>query len=108
MPIEDEYDGLNYVNGTILIVTDEVDINIVLSGVFGLNGFKTFKCTSAEEALEVLDEHVDEIDSMLIDGKIAEYYKNGKLLGLIKIIQTEFLGPQVIQVYWFHMSTLKS
>jgi hypothetical protein len=39
MSIENEYDGLNYVNGTILIVTDDADINIVLSGVFGLNGF---------------------------------------------------------------------
>lgn len=71
MRIEDEYDSLNYVNGTILIVTDDVDINIVLSGVFGLNGFKCFKCTSSEEALKTLDEHVDEVDSMLIDGKIA-------------------------------------
>jgi hypothetical protein len=42
---EDEYDGLNYINGTILIVTDDLDMNIVLSGVFGLNGFKSFKCT---------------------------------------------------------------
>ena len=71
MRIEDEYDSLNYVNGTILIVTDDADINIVLSGVFGLNGFKCFKCTSSEEALKTLDEHVDEVDSMLIDGKIA-------------------------------------
>ncbi|HYF98671.1 MAG TPA: response regulator [Candidatus Saccharimonadales bacterium] len=36
-----------------------------------LNGFKSFKCTSAEEALKTLDELVDEVDSMLIDGKIA-------------------------------------
>ena len=71
MPIEDRYDNLDYINGTILIVTDDIDINIVLSGVFALNGFKCFKCTSAEEALAALDKHVNEVDSMLIDGKIA-------------------------------------
>ncbi|HYF99558.1 MAG TPA: response regulator [Candidatus Saccharimonadales bacterium] len=71
MSIEDKYDTLNYINGTILIVTDDIDINIVLSGVFGLNGFKCFKCNTAEEALKILDEHVDKVDSMLIDGKIA-------------------------------------
>jgi DNA-binding response OmpR family regulator len=71
LPIEDIYDELNYINGTILIVTDDVDENIVLSGVFSFNGFKCFKRPSAEEALKVLDEHVEEVDSMLIDGKIA-------------------------------------
>ena len=54
-------------NGTILIVPDDIDIHIILCGVFGLNGFKCFKFTSAEEALETLDEHVDIVDSMLID-----------------------------------------
>ena len=48
-----------------------MDENIVFSGVFALNGFKCFKCTSAEEALRVLDEQVEKVDSMLIDGKIA-------------------------------------
>ncbi len=71
MSIEDNYDRLNYINGTILIVTDEIDMNIVLSGVFALNGFKCFKCTSAEEALKTFDEYVDEVDSMIIDGRIA-------------------------------------
>ena len=71
MPIDDDYDGLNYINGTILIVTDEIDMNIVLSGVFALNGFKCFKCTTAEEALKTLDEYIDEVDSMLINGRIA-------------------------------------
>lgn len=71
MPIEDNYEGLDYINGTILIVTDDIDINIVLSGTFALNGFKCFKCTSAEEALRILDEHIDEVDSILIDGRIA-------------------------------------
>lgn len=71
MSIEDKYDGLEYINGTILIVTDDIDINNLLSGVFALNGFKCFKCTSAEEALKILDKHVDAVDSMLIDGKIA-------------------------------------
>lgn len=71
MPIEDNYNGIDYINGTILIVSDDIDMNIVLSGVFSLNGFKCFKCTSAEEALEALDEHINEVDSMLIDGKIA-------------------------------------
>ena len=52
MPIDDDYDGLNYINGTLLIATDDIDMNIVLSGVFALNGFKCFKCTSAEEALK--------------------------------------------------------
>jgi DNA-binding response OmpR family regulator len=71
LPIDDDYGGLNYINGTILIVTDEWDMNIVLSGVFALNGFKCFKCASAEEALKTLDEYIDEVDSMLIDGRIA-------------------------------------
>jgi DNA-binding response OmpR family regulator len=71
MSIEDDYRGLDYINGTILIVTDDNDINIVLSGVFALNGFKCFKCSSAEEALKTLDEHIDTVDSMLIDGRIA-------------------------------------
>ncbi len=71
MSIEDNFDRLNYINGTILIVTDDLDMNIVLSGVFALNGFKCFKCTSAEEALKTLDEYVDEVDSMLLDGRIA-------------------------------------
>ncbi len=30
MSIEDNYTGLDYINGTILIVTDDDDINIVL------------------------------------------------------------------------------
>jgi DNA-binding response OmpR family regulator len=71
MSIEDNYRGLDYINGTILIVTDDNDINIVLSGVFALNGFKCFKCHSAEEALKTLDEHMDTVDSMLLDGRIA-------------------------------------
>jgi len=71
MSIEDNYRGLDYINGTILIVTDDDDINIVLSGVFALNGFKCFKCNSAEEALKTLDEHIDTVDSMLLDGRIA-------------------------------------
>ena len=71
MPVEDNYGGLDYINGTILIVTDDNDINIVLSGVFALNGFKCFKCASAEEALKTLDEHVDTVDSMIINGHIA-------------------------------------
>ena len=71
MPIEDRYDNLDYINGTILIVTDDIDMNTVLSGVFALNGFKCFKCTSAEEALKTLDEHINAVDSVLINGKIA-------------------------------------
>lgn len=71
MPVEDNYDGIDYINGTILIVSDDNDENVVLSGTFALNGFKCFKCTSAEEALETLDKYIDEVDSMLINGKIA-------------------------------------
>src|ERR1044072_5323904 len=70
MSVEDEYDELDYVNGTIIIVTDNYDINIVLSGVFGLNGFKCFKCTTAEEALTIF-ENTEKVDSVLIGGKIA-------------------------------------
>ena len=71
MSLEDNYDGLNYINSTILIVTDEIDMNIVLSGVFALNGFKCLKCTSAEETLKTLDDYIDKVDLMLINGKIA-------------------------------------
>ena len=71
MSLEDEYDEIDYVNGTIIIVTDNSDINIVLSGVFGLNGFKCFKCTTAEEALTIFNENIEKVDSILIDGKIA-------------------------------------
>ena len=71
MSVEDDYDEVDYVNGTIIIVTDNSDINIVLSGVFGLNGFKCFKCTTAEEALTVFNENTEKVDSVLIDGKIA-------------------------------------
>jgi DNA-binding response OmpR family regulator len=71
LPFDDEYDGLEYINGTILIVTEDVDESIVLSGMFALNGFKCFKCPSADEALKVFDKYIDKIDSMLIDGKIA-------------------------------------
>ena len=71
MPLDDNYGGLEYINGTIIIVTDDIDVNIVLSGVFSLNGFKCFKCTSAEEALEILDKHVEEVNSMVINGRIA-------------------------------------
>jgi len=71
LSIEDNYDDLNYINGTILIVTDDIDINNLLSGLFALNGFKSFKCTTAEEAINTLDEYKKEVDSMLIDGKIA-------------------------------------
>ena len=71
MSLEDEYDETGYVNGVIIIVTDNHDINIVLSGVLGLNGFKCFRCTTAEEALAIFNENVEEIDSILIDGKIA-------------------------------------
>jgi DNA-binding response OmpR family regulator len=71
LSVADNYSGLDYINGTILLVTDDNDINTVLSGTFALNGFKCFKCTTAEEALKILDEHVDKVDSMLIDGRIA-------------------------------------
>lgn len=71
MSIEDTYDGLEYINGTILIATDDIDMNILLSGVFALNGFRCFKCTTAEEVLKVFGEHFDQVDSMLIDGRIA-------------------------------------
>jgi DNA-binding response OmpR family regulator len=71
LTLEDRYDGLNYINGTILIVTDEIDMNTVLSGVFALNGFKCLKCTSAEEVLKTFDDYIDEVDSILINGKIA-------------------------------------
>jgi CheY-like chemotaxis protein len=68
----DVYNDLNYVNGTIIIATDDADINTVLSGVFALNGFKVFKTSTAEEALRVFEEHIDKVDSMLINGQIAE------------------------------------
>ena len=71
MSLEDRCDGLNYINGTILIVTDQIDMNTVLSGVFALNGFKCLKCTSAEEVLKTFDDYIDDVDSMLINGKIA-------------------------------------
>ena len=71
MPLDDNYGGLEYINGTIIIVTDDIDVNIVLSGVFSLNGFKCFKCTSAQEALEILEKYVGEINSMLVNGHIA-------------------------------------
>ena len=71
MSLQDTYDDLDYVNGTIIIVTDNLDINALLAGVFSLNGFKCFKATSAEESIQILDEHKDKVDSMLINGKIA-------------------------------------
>ena len=71
MSIEDENDAMDYVNGAIIIVTDNSDINTVLSGVFGLNGFECFKCTTPEEALTIFNENFEKIDSILIDGKIA-------------------------------------
>ncbi len=89
MPIDDDYDGLNYINGTILIVTDEIDMNVVLSGVFALNGFKCFKCTTAEEALKTLDEYIDEVDSMLIDGRIAADR------GAMVIVKTKIKKPSI-------------
>ena len=46
-------------------------MNSLLSGVSALNGFKFFKCTSAEETLKVFDEHLAEVDSMPLDGKIT-------------------------------------
>ena len=39
MSLQDTYDDLDYVNGTIIIVTDNLDINALLAGVFSLNGF---------------------------------------------------------------------
>ncbi len=71
MHISDSYDRLNFVNGSIVIVTDDMDINTVLSGTFGLNGFKTFKATTGEEALKILHEHIDKVDSIIVDGMIA-------------------------------------
>ena len=46
-------------------------MNIVLSGVFTLNGFRCFKCTLAEETLRILEENIQQVDSMLINGRIA-------------------------------------
>ena len=70
--LSDTYDRLQYVNGTIIIATDDADINTVLSGVFGLNGFKCFKTTSAEETIRIFEDLQENVDSMLIDGQIAE------------------------------------
>ncbi|MGD9534207.1 MAG: hypothetical protein AB7V56_10595 [Candidatus Nitrosocosmicus sp.] len=41
MSIEDNYDDLNYINGTItiIIVIYDVDIENLFSGVFALTGF---------------------------------------------------------------------
>jgi DNA-binding response OmpR family regulator len=89
LSIEDEYDDLNYINGTILIVTDDIDINNLLCGVFGLNGFKCFKCTTAEEAIRILEEHKQEVDSMLIDGKIAADR------GANIIVKSKIKNPQI-------------
>lgn len=52
-------------------MTDDFDMNVVLSGVFALNGFKCFKCLTAEEALYTFDKHIEKVDSILVDGKIA-------------------------------------
>lgn len=68
---DDDQNEPDYINGTILIVTDNADINMVLGGVFGLNGFSCLKCTTAEEALRIFDEKFNKIDSLLIDGNIA-------------------------------------
>ena len=46
-------------------------MNTVLSGVFALYGFKCLKCTSEEEVLKTFDDYIDDVDSMLINGKIA-------------------------------------
>ena len=75
MSLEDNYDGLNYINGTILIVTDEIDMNILSLVEFALNGFKCLMCTSAEETLKTLDDYIDKVDSMLIDGRDANRRK---------------------------------
>ncbi|MDQ4074130.1 MAG: response regulator [Thermoproteota archaeon] len=69
--LEDAYDRLNYVNGTIIISTDDADINTVLSGVFALNGFKCYKTSNAEEAFRIFEDYKDTVDSMVIDGQIA-------------------------------------
>ena len=113
MPLEDNYSGLDYINGTILIVTDDIDMNIVLSGTFALNGFKCFKCSSAEEALKTLDEHINTVDSMLIDGKIAA--DRGALIIVksktkkpeIKIVVVEVVLLKIILVnyFWTEVST---
>ena len=42
-----------------------------MSGVFGLNGFNCFKCSSADDALTIFNENTERVDSVLIDGKIA-------------------------------------
>lgn len=68
----DNQNGYNSINGTVLIVNEQIDVSIVLSGVFGLNGFNCIKCHSAEEATKILEEKSEEIDVMLLDGKIAE------------------------------------
>jgi DNA-binding response OmpR family regulator len=70
--ISDVYDDLSYVNGTIIIATDEEDINTVLSGVFSLHGFKCYKASSVEEALKIFDECKDKVDSLLVNGRIAD------------------------------------
>ena len=102
MPVEENFGRTNYVNVTILIVTDDNDINIVLSGVFALNGFKCFKCASAEEALKTLDEHVDTVDSMLINGKIAE--DSGTML----IVKSKTKKPDVKVVVVASSDTAKT
>jgi len=81
--IGDIYDSLNYVNGTIIIATNDADINSLLSGAFALNGFKVFKTSTAEEALRVFEEHHDSVDSMLIDGDIAED-RNAQIIVKVK------------------------
>ncbi|MDQ4073074.1 MAG: hypothetical protein M3162_02080, partial [Thermoproteota archaeon] len=53
--LEDTLNRLNYVNGTIIIATDDADINTVLSGVFSLNGFKCYKASNADEALRIFE-----------------------------------------------------
>ena len=86
MPLDDNYDGLEHINGAILIVTDDIDVNIVLGGIFSVNGFK---CTSAQEALEILEKYVGEINSMLVNGHIAADR------GAMIILKSKMIKPSI-------------
>lgn len=66
---QNEYDPIN---GTVLIVNGEMDVNMMLSGVLGLNGFRCIKCLSADDSMKIIEKRANEINVMLLDGKIAE------------------------------------
>lgn len=67
----------------VLIVEDDADANSVIAGLVRLKGYVALKAHSAEDCIDKIHAHADQIDAVALNGFIA-MEKGGMLISGIK------------------------